>query len=117
MTVNPGKASAAIADVVDYAVMDADVHESLLHKHLVWESLLFDNVSKICSDSYIDKVYMLVKDVKGYWSNINVSPHAETMFLRRFRTNWEAPDTVYDAWIPRLGWERSWLPSTEHSLP
>ena len=31
------------------------------------------------------------------------------MFARLFRTNWEATDTVYDAWIMLKGWQREWF--------
>ena len=31
------------------------------------------------------------------------------MFHRRFRTGWEAPDTVFDAWLMLRGWERPWF--------
>ena len=31
------------------------------------------------------------------------------MFARRHRTDWDQPDTVYDAWLLRRGLEQSWF--------
>ena len=70
---------------------------------------MFDNVSETCDDAYIKKVYDLVRDVDGCWSDLTVSEQAEKMFHRRFRANWEAPDTVYDEWVILRGWERPWF--------
>ena len=113
---SPEKNSATIAEAVDYAVMDADVSDGLLYEHLVWDSPLFDNYSETCDDSYIEKVHKLVMDVDGCWSEITVSPQAEAMFRRRFRTNWEAPDSVYDAWVIRQGWERGWFDTHRYNV-
>ena len=109
MTSSPAKTSTVITEAIDYAVMDADMHDGLLYEHLVWESSMFDNVSETCDDAYIKKVYNLVRDVDGCWSDLTVSEQAEKMFHRRFRANWEAPDTVYDAWVILRGWERPWF--------
>ena len=55
MTSSPAKTSTVITEAVDYAVMDADMHDGLLYEHLVWESSMFDNVSETCDDAYIKK--------------------------------------------------------------
>ena len=31
------------------------------------------------------------------------------MFERRLRTKWDMPDTVYDAWLIKYGFERPWF--------
>ena len=116
MQSSPTKTSDAIAEAVDYAVMDADNSEGVLYEHLVWETPLFDNFAESCTDEYLEKVYRLVTDREGCWSELTISGEAEKMFARRFRTNWEAPDSVYDTWLQMKGWERGWFDTHRFSV-
>ena len=106
---SPVKNPEAIEKALDSVVMEADKSEGLLYEHLVWESSLFDNYSEECDVAYMEKVYKLVTNSEGCWSEITISPQAEKMFERRARTGWSSPDSVFDTWILLRGWERPWF--------
>jgi len=89
--------------------MEADKAEGVLYEHLQWDSPEFDNKSEYCDEEYCRKVYNLAKNVGGAWSKIDITKSALSMFERRQRMEWAAPDTVYDAWLVRKGCERAWF--------
>lgn len=101
----------AIESALDNAVMEADKHEGVLYEHLQWDSPYFDNASEACDSEYCKKVHALATNHENAWSDIKISPQAVSMFQRRLRTSWSAPDTVFDAWLLRRGGERSWFDS------
>ena len=107
---SPSKTSTAIEEALDHAVIDADNAQGLFYEHLVWETPLFDNASEKCDEAYLEKVFKLITDVDGCWSDdVVITEQAAEMFRRRFRTQWEASDSVYDAWLLIRGWERPWF--------
>lgn len=108
--IDEGK-SKSIEAALDNAVMEADRTEGIHYDHLTWDSELFDNQSEECDEAYCQKVYKLVTNQDGAWDAIAISPEAIRMFERRVRTNWSAPDTVFDAWLTREGRERTWFDS------
>lgn len=105
----PVKSSGAIKEALDNAIMEADKREGINYEHLHWESPYFDNESEVCNRSYCEKVFHLATNKDGAWDEITISAQAKTMFHRRLRTQWDAPDSVFDAWLIRRGWERAWF--------
>ncbi|XP_066925534.1 uncharacterized protein [Clytia hemisphaerica] len=99
----------SIESAVDSAVMDADKTEGVLYDQLQWESPHFDNESETCDDAYCTKVYNLLTNFEGAWDEIVISVNAEKMFHRRLRMSWALPDSVFDTWLLRKGWQRSWF--------
>lgn len=99
----------SIQVALDNAVMEEDRSVGVLYEHLCFESEYFDNESEECNEEYCTKVHVLAKNENGEWDSLNVSTEAISMFQRRQRTNWSAPDTVYDAWLLRNGFERAWF--------
>ena len=95
-----------IEEALDAAVMTTDAAEGVHYEHLQWESEYFDNYSEKDELEYYQKVYDLAtKD--EIWDEINISTEAITMFHRRLRTDWEGPDSVFDAWLIRNELQRS----------
>ena len=102
-------ADVSVQEATDHAVMEADRVEGVHYDHLTWETDLFDNYSDVCNWAYCTKVFKLVTNEDGCWDQLKITDLAKLMFERRLRTNWDMPDTVYDAWILRNGLERSWF--------
>ena len=99
----------SIQEAVDHAVMAEDEAVGVQYEHLAWESAYFDNFSDSCDQPYCEKVHKLVTNFEGCWDALNVTTATETMFERRLRTKWDMPDTVYDAWLIKCGFERPWF--------
>ncbi|XP_066933575.1 uncharacterized protein [Clytia hemisphaerica] len=99
----------ALVQALDHAIIQADRNEGILYEDLQWETELFDNVSEVCDTDYIEKVITLAANVHDVWDSLQLTENAKNMFRRRLRINWEGPDTVYDAWLVRKGYERSWF--------
>ena len=100
----PSKATTSSEAVQDHAVMAVDTSEDL-----TWNTELFDNYTEKCNSRYSQKVYKLVTNAEGCWDALSLTGEARMVFARRHRTNWDQPDTVYDAWLLRRGLERSWF--------
>ena len=104
-----GNEVSALTEALDHAIMEADRHEGILYEDLQWETPLFDNSSENCDVEYVQKVVELASNNQGCWDKLQISEKAVTMFKRRARLSWEGPDTVYDAWLIRKGYERPWF--------
>ena len=116
VTSSPNRTAEVIRDTLDSVVMAEDRHVGVLYEDLVWETPYFDNESETCTDPYIAKVHHMATDWNGCWSAITVTEKAVSMFQRRFRTAWDCPDSVYDAWLLRRGMERPWFDMHRYNI-
>ena len=111
--VAPSNESVCTNDVlqepVDKAILAEDEVVGVFYDDLQWESPLFDNYSIVCNKEYCKKVFELATNCSGVWDEIEISDNAKQMFQRRFRNDWEGPDSVYDAWLLQNGMERPWF--------
>ncbi|XP_066920801.1 serine-rich adhesin for platelets-like [Clytia hemisphaerica] len=99
----------ATVEAIDHAIMEADRVEGVLYEDLSWDTPLFDNASEKCDEEYVQKVVELASNNEGCWDALHISDKAVSMFRRRARVFWDGPDTVYDAWLVRKGYERPWF--------
>ncbi|XP_066929136.1 uncharacterized protein [Clytia hemisphaerica] len=105
----------ATVEAIDHAIMEADRVEGVLYEDLSWDTPLFDNASEKCDEEYVQKVVELASNNEGCWDALHISDKAVSMFRRRARVFWDGPDTVYDAWLVRKGYERPWF-DTNHGI-
>ena len=99
----------SMQEATDHAVMAADKDVGIHYQHVTFDSAFFDNFSDSCDESYCQKVHKLVTNYQGCWDALSITSETENMFRRRLRTQWDMPDTVYDAWLIKSGFERSWF--------
>ena len=108
--------SVSMEEALDNAVMEADKNEGILYEHLQFDTVYFDNSSEECTPEYCAKVHALATNFENAWTDLKLTGQAIRMFERRMRTDWSAPDTVFDAWLLRRGCERSWFDSHQFYL-
>ena len=73
------------------------------------ESTFFDNSSLECDEAYWEKVYKLLTNWDDSWEDLEISVLAEESFRRRLHLQCNNPDSVYDAWLIKNGFERDWF--------
>ena len=73
------------------------------------ESTFFDNSSLECDEAYREKVYKLLTNWDDSWEDLEISVLAEESFRRRLHLQCNNPDSVYDAWLLKNGFERDWF--------
>jgi len=93
-----------LQEAVDHAIMQEDRNNGV-YNPVVWDTPLFDNFGSVNAIEYMSKVNELATN-HDVWDDLTFTKDCIDMFERRERTNWEGPDTVYDAWLLRKGSER-----------
>lgn len=93
-----------VQEAVDHAIMEEGLYANV-NSNLQWDTPLFDNFGDINARDYMAKVYTLATDNET-WHDLTFTKESLEMFQRRLRTTWEGPDTVYEAWLIRKGFER-----------
>ena len=106
----PSCSSSVPQDVVDYAVLEADRQDGVLYDYLSFTSPLFDCTSRTATEEYMEKVYDII--VSGVYKDIEeeITPETTAIFEMRQRSNWEGPDSVYDACLLSTRTTRKWFP-------
>lgn len=106
VTVSTPIASIVPQQAIDYAVLEADKHESILYEHCTFDSDLFDCESSKADIPYMSKVFEILT---SQWTEFRMTNKTLEVFQMRLRNDWQGPDTVYDAWLLTNKYERSWF--------
>ena len=79
---------------VDHALVVADEEEPFFFQHLSFDHVDYDVTTRVPDDEYMQKVYNIAT---GSFKEFAITSKVLEIYGMRYRTEWEGPDTCYDA--------------------